>query len=588
MTVIKEIESKKGPCWTGYHHTPGKKEFSPGSCEKNADTEDVELNGADHKSSKKDTDKRSAANESDAKHGHKKSPGDKKSEHGDEKSEHGDKKSEHGDKKSPFGGMPLIGGGGLLAILENVIPLLGALTGRDTEGEMNSHLMSPRDSAETPFDVLEDDDFDGDDPTVQQFQGDMGGVNGIVKIIKVHGPESIHHLAEITETLRATRSAYHLSTLRGVFGAVNAAMRGVNAGHNQADAVCALEKLALDSPEHKMALLSARDSVLAGTSSHLDAATFRVRGVFAAYLPNQSRIAGKDSVNERLAYTSLSTQGGEGYLLCPKAEHQIGRLIPMEISKCRDNCIDSRTARDGTVTCAYRQWLKVSADNQDALNARLDVQRHPDNASHLLTLEPGQRSHPEHDKADYDGFETRLESNKDRVGRSKSKVLQSSDSIETRLEKKDFSGALRRQNVPDSSRKSIQDTLEKKASSAKVKRVDPDEDETLGGQVDDKGNMPKNVPTNTIEQRLEGKGLYTNQGIPKQRPQDLNSKKASVKQIDSKSDDTLGEQVSKGNTNKVTDESIAQILARKEIGLSEAELDECYELLLSELRENED
>ena len=34
MLKFKEYITEKGRCWTGYKPTPGKKPFSPGSCEK--------------------------------------------------------------------------------------------------------------------------------------------------------------------------------------------------------------------------------------------------------------------------------------------------------------------------------------------------------------------------------------------------------------------------------------------------------------------------------------------------------------------------------------------------------------------------
>ena len=114
-------------------------------------------------------------------------------------------------------------------------------------------------------------------------------------------------------------------------------------------------------------LRTVKSSVLAGTENDLDAASFRLRNVFASRM---------GSPNVRLAYTSLSTQFGEGYQLCPKAAHQIGRALPMEISKCRDNCIDSRVTRDGAVTCAYADWLRKAADNYKASEDRIERVKH--------------------------------------------------------------------------------------------------------------------------------------------------------------------------------------------------------------------
>jgi hypothetical protein len=58
--------------------------------------------------------------------------------------------------------------------------------------------------------------------------------------------------------------------------------------------------------------------------------------------------------------------------MCPKGTAQIGYAVPMEVSKCRDNCIDSRVTPDGKITCAYEDWLTKVADNQESVMARLD------------------------------------------------------------------------------------------------------------------------------------------------------------------------------------------------------------------------
>ena len=34
---VKELEEKKGPCWTGYKKVPGKKDYEEGSCVKEGD-----------------------------------------------------------------------------------------------------------------------------------------------------------------------------------------------------------------------------------------------------------------------------------------------------------------------------------------------------------------------------------------------------------------------------------------------------------------------------------------------------------------------------------------------------------------------
>jgi hypothetical protein len=531
---------------------------------------------------------------SDKSHGGKKSDGDKPGF---------DKKSDNDDEIGS-GPSSLIGGGGLLGIIGNIISTLQSIGGGHQEGSgvelsdgkgHDSNSLSvglpvqgpPKvehaaDFGMSPFDVLEDADFDGDDPTVQQFKKDTGGCKGVVKIIRLDGPQALEKLSQLMESLHDTRTATRLATMRTVFSAVSSARNGVDGGRNQALAVGALDWLIADSSEAKerTALAKARECVLQGTASFYDAATFRVRGAFASTMP---------ASNIRLAYTSLVTQDGEGYQLCPKAAVQIGHAIPMELSKCRDNCIDSRTTREGKITCAYSQWLKVSADSQDALNARLDVQRHPDNAANLLSLAAGQRSHPAHDKADHDGFESRLDDAP--VKRNTEKFLGCDDNMEARLDSKQMAGGTRRPSAPKEEPKSVSQELSKKAASD-AKRITPDSDDTLGRQVE-KGNSPKDVPKKVQENQLE-EGENGREGDPEESyPQMLNKKPSSrtsakPARIDPSKPDTMGEQISQGNRGEVEDESIAQMLASQDCGLSEEDLDKVMEIWLIDLRKNQD
>jgi len=104
--------------------------------------------------------------------------------------------------------------------------------------------------------------------------------------------------------------------------------------------------------------------------SDLPSATRLVKTVFSNSIPTQ---------NIKLAYTSLSTQNNEPFQMCPKAVRQLGYAVPMEISKCVNNCIDSRKSLDGTVSCAYQDWSKLVQDNQTAFLARLSNSRFNDN-----------------------------------------------------------------------------------------------------------------------------------------------------------------------------------------------------------------
>jgi hypothetical protein len=106
--------------------------------------------------------------------------------------------------------------------------------------------------------------------------------------------------------------------------------------------------------------------ILEGKTDSIKQAKRYIKTLYASMLPGK---------NIRVAYTTLNTQDNEPYQLCPKAEKQIGYAIPMELSKCRDNCIDSRRLRTGETTCAYQDWMKVVADNQESVLARLAKQK---------------------------------------------------------------------------------------------------------------------------------------------------------------------------------------------------------------------
>lgn len=197
-------------------------------------------------------------------------------------------------------------------------------------------------------------------------------VTKVRKLIVIPGGDK-SQVEEIMSKLMSAREADINNGLRTVFAQVHKAK-------TSGDVVCQMQAVrSLDtlireaSNQTKDELIATRDLVLSGEQAKLDAANFRLRNVFA------SRV---DS-NTRLAYTSLSTQFGEGYQLCPKSVHQIGKAIPMEISKCRDNCIDCRVTRDGAITCAYAEWLRKSADNHELAEARIERVKHNLNGTTL-------------------------------------------------------------------------------------------------------------------------------------------------------------------------------------------------------------
>lgn len=271
-------------------------------------------------------------------------------------------------------------------------------------------------------------------------------------------------------SLMAARNTDLENTIRQVFSAVHHA-RTAQDGASQLAALRLLDTLVAHASDgEREAFETVRRSVLAGTDNDLDTANFRLRQVFA------SRVGG---TNIRLAYTTLATQFGEGYQLCPKAAHQIGKAVPMELSKCRDNCIDSRTTREGHVTCAYADWLRRTADNHKAVEDRLERVPHDLNNETLGTLKEGERSKPETVKS--------IEGQMDEV---RSKYPETAAvSPETSFDTKGAGGVGHRDNPI----KRIQDMLAK-STGAEGREEELEDAREDGVDYDD----------NTLEQMLEG------------------------------------------------------------------------------------
>jgi hypothetical protein len=280
---------------------------------------------------------------------------------------------------------PQIGGNGLLSMLQDT------LSGLENEDAM---------PMSSPFHVLGMDDF-GDDPVISAFKN-MGGPEHIMKIVALPKKDAHHHLHQAFNNLNNIRLAEERNTLRYAYMAIQnflnkdneaARMERVayknsekSSGFWQIETINTLDKLtAFCSSEIRLSkIANARKIVLSGNKN--------LAVKIANYLHNwYSEITPKE--NRRVAYTTLFTQANEPYLLCPKGKMQGYKApIPMEISKCRENCIDSRVGKDGTVTCAYQDWLKVAFQSHDEVMARLDVHKHPDNEANALELKEGERS----------------------------------------------------------------------------------------------------------------------------------------------------------------------------------------------------
>ena len=396
---------------------------------------------------------------------------------------------------------PLIGGTGLLSMLQDTISGLG---------DGDSMPMS------SPFHVLNMNDF-GDDPVISAFRN-MGGPEHIVKVVALPEKEAHNHLHHAFSKLNNIKLAEERNTLRYAYMALQNFLNKDNeaarlervayktteksAGYWQIEAIDALDKLKkfASSSLRISKLESARNVVLSGNKSTATKVSNYLHNWYSEITPKENR---------RVAYTTLSTQANEPYLLCPKGKFQGYKSpIPMEISKCRENCIDSRVDKEGHVTCAYQDWLKVAFQSHDEVMARLDVHKHPDNEANALELKEGERSKKLTEGEI--GFEARFE-NSDR-GANKIRG---------------------KQNVDDSREKQLSDAKQSSYGHQqgdkpimRPKQAQTDSNKTIDSQLprkDQKGtdylemllrklNDKESVTDEVRENQLDSDGLYNHRG----------------------------------------------------------------------------
>jgi len=396
---------------------------------------------------------------------------------------------------------PLVGGTGLLSMLQDTIAGLG---------DGDSTPMS------SPFHVLDMNDF-GDDPVISAFKN-MGGPENIVKIVALPQKEAHQHLHHAFNKLNNIKLAEERNTLRYAYMALqnflnknNEAARlervaykttDKSAGYWQIEAINSLDKLKkFASTSLRISKLeSARNVVLSGNKLQTTKVSNYLHNWYSEITPKENR---------RVAYTSLSTQANEPYLLCPKGKFQGYKApIPMEISKCRENCIDSRVDKDGHVTCAYQDWLKVAFQSHDEVMARLDVHKHPDNEANALELKEGERS---------------------------KKLTEGEIGYEARFDNSDR-GANKirgKQNVDDSREKQLSDAKQSSYGHQqgdkpvlRPKQAQTDSNKTIDSQLprkDQKGtdylemllrklNNKESVTDEVRENQLDSDGLYNHRG----------------------------------------------------------------------------
>jgi hypothetical protein len=368
----------------------------------------------------------------------------------------------------------------------------------------------------SPFHVLDMNDF-GDDPVISAFKN-MGGPEHIVKVIALPEKEAHHHLHHAFNKLNNIKLAEERNTLRYAYMALQNFLNKNNeaaklervayktteksAGYWQIEAINSLDKLKkFASTSLRLSKIeSARNVVLSGNKLQTTKVSNYLHNWYSEITPKENR---------RVAYTTLSTQANEPFLLCPKGKFQGYKSpIPMEISKCRENCIDSRIDKEGHVTCAYQDWLKVAFQSHDEVMARLDVHKHPDNEANALELKEGERS---------------------------KKLTEGEIGYEARFDNSDR-GANKirgKQNVDDSREKQLSDAKQSSYGHQqgdkpvmRPKQAQTDSSKTIDSQLPRKGqkgvdylemllrklNNKESVTDEVREEQLDSNGLYNHRG----------------------------------------------------------------------------
>jgi hypothetical protein len=347
-----------------------------------------------------------------------------------------------------------------------------------------------------------------------------------------------------------------------------------NSGSKQVKAIEFLDRLQnlTSSDSERYAFAKAKRAVLSGDAEQIDAAAYRLQSVFASEVKHP---------NVRVAfYENPRAQDEEPYQLCPKARHQVGHAVPMPVSSCRDNCIDSRITRDGKVSCAYQDWLERAADNHINVINRLDEVHPEDNAKNRLNLKDGERFNPQSMAIDLMTFEQRMADKLKNLKDSK-KSKSTDKNIEARLDEKSVltghQGLVGEGNMEDRLRKPV---IASKAG------INPEEEISFGAQLEAK--RQKLYVDKTINDRLEevSEPNLGRHGEPTERIQDVNVKKAwnltKNTKVDSTKDENIGVQITtRHETDEDDDSTLEELLADAEHYYDDDEM----EALVSTLEE---
>lgn len=410
---------------------------------------------------------------------------------------------------SPEAAKQLIGGRGLAQILNDTIGTLSK--------NLSASSFIPVDS---PFSMLRKSDFDLDDPVVAKFF-DNGLMDEVIKIDNMPSKDAQIKLVECSDKLENIRISFFRTHIRNAYNALQ------NASNNNNDAV-KLERLAsktnnkstgrwqieaIESIDNCLKFSSvnefenlkvARNLALVGEKDYFETSSDIVKSIFEKLTPKP---------NTRLAYTTLGTQDNEPYLLCPKGKFN-GRssAVPMEVSKCRENCIDSRVAEDGTVTCNYEAWLKQAFEPQNKVLGRLDVHS-PNNEEgiHKLNLAEGTRSN-KLTEGEF-GTEFRMTHSEQGVNKIRNSDKNYEESIETQLSNRKSSewghtGDSKPKMAPKQAQSDVNKTINTQLESSRKQQKG---NEFLEALLNKLNRIDFNTDE-TLEQNLNEDGLQANRG----------------------------------------------------------------------------
>lgn len=491
----------------------------------------------------------------------------------------------------------LINGTGLFHMLHDSIGNISKLMGENR--------FMPADS---PFFALRKSDFDVDDPIVAKFF-DNGGLDNAVKIIKLEPKDAHTKMVQCYNDLYNFRTAKIASNLRDAFNALQNAIDSSNdavrmeriaskapqksAGYWQIETLNNIDKgLRIANSVETKALRYSRDLVLSGDKDFYVTAAKLIKSIFSDIYPK---------ANTRVAYTTLSTQDNEPFLMCPKGLYQGKHTVPMEVSKCRENCIDSRVSKDGVVTCAYQDWLKVAFEPHEKVMARLDVHRHPDNDENSMEIAEGERGHKLKD-TDF-GYEARF----DHSDRGANKVRGKQNLTESREKQLDDMKASSyghtREDEPRKRPKQAQ-TNTNKVIEDQLPRKEQKGDHFLEALLN-KLNRVESVTDEVRENQLENKGLYNRRGemeesypfqLENRKQENLDYKAELNKDNDepedsiahqlnktaNKKDTTLNGELEDSRRNIKTDDTKEMQLKEKRTINKDADIDKSIEALLDE------